>query len=728
MKYTLILFSLLAGVGASAQTTIHGKVTNTKKEALPGVNILLKDTYDGASSDTAGAWSFTTDETGKQILIATFVGYLPFSDTLDLHAQDIEVDIELKEAFNELNAVVISAGAFEASDEKKNTILKPLDIVTTAGADGDIYGALQTLPGATKVGNNEGLYVRGGSDYETSTIIDGLAVNNPYFSTVPDIPSRGRFSPFLFKGTVFSTGGYSAEYGQALSSAIILNTEDFPDATASGLSLSPIFIGGFHEQKWKNTAFGGGLNNTNLSLYDDLLKPRTFDWIQSVRSYDGNIFFRQKVGKQGLIKLYGQAEHSHFAARFPDVDSLPSTDDTYLQNSYSYVNSSYQQLLGKKWSLHAALGYSYNLDSVLVDGYDVSHQDKALQSKATLTDQITEKVRIRFGGEWQKLFDRQNLGSQPYPLHQQYSAEFAESDIFITDDLAGRIGVRTEYSDALGKWNVAPRISLAYKTGKNAQVSLAYGEFYETPQPQFLYSYSPYETLPGTYEEATHYILNYQFTSDKRTFRIEGYYKQYHHLVTSLFTPEGDPLGYDNKGYGYARGFDIFFRDKKTLRNVDYWISYSFLDTKRKFIDYPMEVTPTFAAQNVLSIVYKQYVAAIRTQIGATYQFISGWPYFNPNKSDAEFLSDVSPDLHNLSVNLSYLCSIFGNFTVIFASCGNVLGFKQIYGYTYSMDGSMRLAEEPPVNRTFFIGMFLSIQYGANHRVDPAEQGASDNN
>ena len=102
------------------------------------------------------------------------------------------INVELKELFNELNAVVITAGAFEASDEKKNTILKPLDIVTTAGADGDIYGALETLPGASKVGNDDGLYVRGGSDYETKTVIDGMTVNNPYYSTLPDIPSRGR--------------------------------------------------------------------------------------------------------------------------------------------------------------------------------------------------------------------------------------------------------------------------------------------------------------------------------------------------------------------------------------------------------------------------------------------------------------------------------------------------------------------------------------------------------
>ena len=78
------------------------------------------------------------------------------------------------------------------------------------------------MPGAQQIGEQEGLFVRGGTGEETKQFIDGTLVNNPYYTSVPDIATRGRFSPFLFKGTVFSTGGYSALYGQALSSAVIL--------------------------------------------------------------------------------------------------------------------------------------------------------------------------------------------------------------------------------------------------------------------------------------------------------------------------------------------------------------------------------------------------------------------------------------------------------------------------------------------------------------------------
>src|SRR6202012_6198529 len=93
---------------------------------------------------------------------------------------------------------------------KRGRVLSPLDVATSAGSNADITAALKPLPGAQQIGEQEGLFVRGGAGYEAKQFIDGSLVNNPYYSSVPDIAQRGRFSPFLFKGTVFSTGGYSA--------------------------------------------------------------------------------------------------------------------------------------------------------------------------------------------------------------------------------------------------------------------------------------------------------------------------------------------------------------------------------------------------------------------------------------------------------------------------------------------------------------------------------------
>src|SRR5678816_4668147 len=90
----------------TAQTTIAGKVTD-KKNPLIGVSITLKDTYDGATSDSSGKYSFKTSEKGEFLLTATSVGYRPFEQKITLNGQStLTIDIVLKEEVTELSAVV----------------------------------------------------------------------------------------------------------------------------------------------------------------------------------------------------------------------------------------------------------------------------------------------------------------------------------------------------------------------------------------------------------------------------------------------------------------------------------------------------------------------------------------------------------------------------------------------------------------------------------------------
>src|SRR5688572_3421544 len=257
-RVSLILFFIFLVFFANAQK-ISGTVKDTKSKPIAGASISLKDTYDGAVSDSLGNFSFTTTEKGEQILVITAVGYIGFEQKINLNENITTFNFNLKEEFNEMKAVVITAGSFEASDRKRAVaVLTSLDVVTTASGNGDITGALKTLPGAQQVGETEGLFVRGGTAAETKIFIDGTLVNRFFYSSAPNIAGYGRFNPFLFKGTVFSTGGYSSLYGQALSSAVILESIDLPERTSASLGISVLGLnGGFQQLNKKKTASWG---------------------------------------------------------------------------------------------------------------------------------------------------------------------------------------------------------------------------------------------------------------------------------------------------------------------------------------------------------------------------------------------------------------------------------------------------------------------------------------
>ena len=213
------------------------------------------------------------------------------------------------------------------------------------------------------------------------------------------------------------------------------------------------------------------------------------------------------------------------------------------------------------------------------------------------------------------------------------------------------------------------------------------------------------------YENADHYILNYQYLGDRRTFRIEFYYKDYNNLAKGTVTTypfiDLPPVAYSNNGKGFAKGIDIFWRDSKTFQFTDYWISYSYLDTKRGYRNFPVMTSPSFASPHTFSFVFKRWFESITSYVSLTYSLAAGRPYFNPN--NPEFLGDRTPAYHNLSANLSYIINLFNNFTVVFFSIDNVLGINNVFGYRYAKDGKNSEPILTPALRSIFLGMFISL-------------------
>lgn len=716
----------------SAQVKISGTTKDNKNHPLAGVSITIKNTYDGSTTDSAGNFTFHTTEKGEQIITASSIGFNAFEQKINISKEPIQLAIALKEKLDELKAVMVTAGSFAAGDSKRAAVLSSLDVATTAGSNADITAALKTLPGTQQVGDQEGLFVRGGAGYETKQFIDGTLVNNPYYSSVPDITSRGRFSPFLFKGTVFTTGGYSALYGQALSSALLLESIDLPEKSEIDASISPLFlgIGTQHLAKDKKSSWGINYGYTNVALYFNLVK-QTPDFFKIPRFHNGDANFRFKTKNGGIVKYYTTFSQSNLGLRRPDIDSLYLKDAFALTNYNWYNNLSWKENLGNGWKMNLGTSYSTNKDNIIQQiqdqsnrpkqfetgmywmqnkNFDLEHRQDLSQVKAVFEKKLIGISSIRFGSEYWYSYDKSTIHDSLYKLIDNYTAAFAETDIFLTNELAAKTGLRVESSSIIHKVDIAPRLSLAYKTGKNAQISVAYGIFYQKPENNQLY----YTTSLGM-TKATHYIINYQKMTPERIFRVEGYYKKYEDLIKTVPVSYYS-AGYNNNGTGYAKGIDVFWRDKKSIKNFDYWISYSYIDTKRDYLNYPQQLQPNFVANHTASVVMKRFFTKIKSGFNFTYSYATGRPYYNllVNNNNKYFIADEGKTKSYNSLNFSaeYVPGIgkanAKTFVVLFASMTNVLGANQVYGYNYSYNGMYKEPVVPPAKRFYFIGCFLS--------------------
>ena len=187
--------------------------------------------------------------------------------------------------------------------------------------------------------------------------------------------------------------------------------------------------------------------------------------------------------------------------------------------------------------------------------------------------------------------------------NDQLLAGFVESDIFLSNKFAMKLGARFENTSVLEESSFSPRLSLAYQSSDKGQFSFAFGEFYQNPQREVLKFDQNLRS-----EKTSHYILNYQYLANGKTFRAEAYYKGYDNLIKyNMESPQFNSQ-FSNLGLGYATGLDLFWRDNKSVENFDYWVSYSYLDTERDFRNFRELATPNFAAKHNLSVVSKYWM------------------------------------------------------------------------------------------------------------------------
>ena len=344
------------------------------------------------------------------MLMVDYVGYESFTKEILIDGKAINLNVELKETFNKLEAVTITAGTFEAGDKKQANTLSSLDMITTAGANGDVFGALQTLPGATTVGESGKLFVKGGDSDESKTFIDGALVNTPYNSAAPNTSTRGRFNPFMFKGTIFSTGGYSAEYGQALSSVLLLNTNDMPVEDQFDLSLLTIGPEIAATKLWKTGAVTATLGYTNLGPYMSLA-PQNYKWTHAPEGLSGAVSVRQKTGKSGMLKVYSSYDASNFIIGQLDLDQSKMLDYS-LDNNNFFVNTSWVTKIGDQSTLTTSASFTNNVDKVAFDTTRFDKKLKGFHLKQVVSQDLGSKITMRVGAEWMNSFTQQTFKSQ----------------------------------------------------------------------------------------------------------------------------------------------------------------------------------------------------------------------------------------------------------------------------------------------------------------------------
>ncbi len=609
----LFTLSLTCPLFAGITGTLSGRVTDKESgEPLPGVNILIKGTYKGAATNQDGRYLITNIPAGTYTVTAQMIGYAPVTQEKVTILMDLRTVIDFK-----LDSRVLEM------DEVKITAEKPLiqrDVTaTTHFVSQEEIDQLPVRSVKEIVDIQPGVaagHIRGGRNSEVLYLVDGLPISEAIEGKVgSELPMSS-----IIDMTV-QTGGFAAEYGNAMSGVVNIITRDGAEKTEATLEMSALrfqnnsnpFDDRDNELDFITDLSLGGpvLKNRKLGYYlaVDYRSPYTRwkreEFGQKLRIFNNKSSYNinangkmtwftspsLKVSLQGLLSLWDWTEYDHKWKK--NTIGLPLRTKNSYRFSLSAVHtlspSTFYELRLSQYnvlkSIHGAASANqaavkYEDDDPLswvVSGdypWWLDHQEVHTVGKFDVVSQVNMNHQIKSGVEvtyydlYKKSVQRLELFTydDDFPMYISYDTEYRyfpfRGAAYIQDKIdyegmIANVGLRWDFFN--------PR---AYRPALENKV---YGDqsdwiidYDETTEAEVKSQFSPRLglALPISAENEVH--INYGYFFQMPLF--DYLYTNSNLNTADGFSPLGDP-------------------DLKPARTVSYEVSYKQLLSKDMLFD-----------------------------------------------------------------------------------------------------------------------------------------------
>lgn len=697
MKVFLILLWICSAVFVPAMAqqsvTLSGRVVDEKGGPLPFVNVYLRGTTEGASTDMDGYFSFPYVAEGEVTLCASMLGYDEFVRTAPV-ARLQGVIIRMRPSSVALDDVVVVGSSYLLKGNSQWNGMSSVDVATETSSNGDLYKAIQMLPSTQASADSGELQVRGGSGRETQTYIDDMHVLFPYTATDENNASRGRYSPFMFEGINFAAGGYASEYADGLSGVLPLYTKDKSEISKCGISPSLIGLSGGGTRAFSKGSLSLNLDYWDLDLYNRLFPDRT-EWIDPYRRFSAAAQFRLTPSKHSTFKSYVNYDRTTFRQLTDNSLRLGLKEDNV------YFNTTFRTTTSNGWNLFAGAAFSYRdrhyqeVEQVS-DTYQEREHELHLKTKASR--RITSYCRLTFGLEsfirsfrytycWPVVGEKDNTAGATARINPVWCAGFASLVWNPRNDLFLEFSSRAAYNGMNREWNLAPRVAVNYEW-KGVQFSAIAGRYTQLPENRWMV-----QDVKLRSEVCNHYVLGANYSRRGRTFRIELYAKEYNRLAWL------NEEQITSQGYGRARGIDLFFKDSRPpIRHLDYSIAYSYGTSRRKYGEYGVLTVPPYFTEHNASLSLRWQLLPVNGIVSLTNRLASGRPYHNPDRPG--LLNNHVKPYHSLDLGYTWLVSPK---VIVYASASNLLCRHNVYGKENGR--YIRTSSD----HTFFLGIFITL-------------------
>ena len=710
---------LLTALGLQATARISGLVTDATLLPLPGATVEVDGRVVATSGDD-GTFEIIAPGTPSRLRVA-LDGFEPYETLLQPVATDLRITLGVRRFEDRVR---VTARPPRPPVESVFT-RQPIDVYRTPGAQGDLFRALQTLPGVVATDEAAGLFVRGGDVSEVLVSLDDAVIAHPYRYETPTGGFRGAVDPLLVTGIAFSTGGFSARHGNALSAVMDLRGLDraeLPEmsgtvglAGASAAVAMPVR---------EHVGVRAAMNRTFTSLLFAVNgTPRRFE--PAPEGWDGSAGLSWDLNSAGRFKTFAlvqrdsvgteverdafagwlrsSSDHSFVAARWDGSAGAWTTgasvgSDTYSRRTAVGVLALDVEDRTQSWRVDAARPGERHVDWRLGSNGAFTHTEIAGRVPAAGGDLAGVSGDAAFDAD----------------ARDWYAGAYLEATTSL-GIVSTTTGARVDRFGKAGATTVDPRVNVRIAVGRSRAIRYATGIYHQAPAPSY------YDRARGTTQlapmRAVHHIIGYEVGREAEGLylRVEGYSKRYRDLPL-----EDDALGYSSDGFGSSRGIDLFSQWRSSrvdLRGTASWLSarrrWTPADQRNRYELPGGTWRPDFEIPWSASLI-------ATVPVGGGVAFSGSWraaagrpntPIVGAIQTGDQFApvfgainSERLPRYERVDAAVNWLVPAGAGAVVFFASIDNMLGRLNVFEYRYTPDYSSRQPVVPTSQRSVYVG------------------------
>jgi hypothetical protein len=607
--YILLLFIIFIQTVPAADERptggIKGRIRDVQtKEPLPGANILVTGTVQGAAADLDGYFYIENIPVGTYALQFSYIGYSTFTKSDIIVRPDMTsvIEAELHASIYESEAISVTSSYFSQSADQpvSTTSFSREEIRRAPGSGGDVSRILFGLPSLAKVNDqSNSLIVRGGSPVENSFYIDHIEIPN-----INHFPTQGSsggpigiLNVDFIRDVDFYSGGFSSIYGDRLSSIMNISFREGNRERVSGqLDLNFAGFGGLAEGPISGNR-GSWMISARRSYLDFLIKM-----------VDTGTSLAPRYGDIQAKLVFDPAENHKLTLLGILADSHSKSDrETAQENAMLYYGSqdSYEGTIGLNWQvLWPKTGYtrtvlSWNMMDYNDQNFDLSTQDLLIDNHSreqiiNLSNhnhlRLSESHTLEFGFNLKQYITRYDtyyaesidpVGNPVPPLQINLNESATKYALYINymikpwSKLNVNLGLRAEYFSATANNNLSPRFALSYKITEQTSLNGSVGIYYQN-LPLNLMAQNPAHTKLRDMR-SEHLILGVSHLLAENTrLSLEAYQKTYQNfpldpsqpgffIIDELYYNYGFFTQHENLvdlGKAWSRGIEFIFQKK----------------------------------------------------------------------------------------------------------------------------------------------------------------------